>query len=217
MRVRTLALSVILAAVGCGAPGATPEGHVSSQISRPIYGPKVPAGCYADHWLVETDPGTGVNPWTGIAPGYVAYTAWNGGFIVYGFDTTLTTVQWSRWAADQATVTVYQNMTGTLPYHCATTYNTEVGQIGSVEVPVPGGDSTPPGTANCPDPTNLKSLQMACACPNQDPCAGMECGTASDGCGNTFECGGCSSNWICDDGTCAPKHVINPPCHGVCI
>jgi hypothetical protein len=219
MRVGVLTLSaVVLVAVGCGVPGVAPEGSVSSQIGPPpIHGPVVPAGCFLDHWLV-LGPDTSVNPWTGLAPGYVAYTAWNGGYIVYGYDTTLTNVQWLRWAGDKATVTVYQNMAGTLPYHCAPTYNTEVGQIGSVDVPVPGGGNTPPGTANCPDPTNLHTLQMACACPNSDPCADVECGTASDGCGNTFECGGCASRWTCSFGTCVPLHVPNPtPCHGACI
>ena len=37
-----------------------------------------------------------------------------------------------------------------------------------------------------------------------------ECGSVTDGCGNTLNCGGCSSGNICSGGTCVPDSISRP-------
>lgn len=223
-----------VALVGCEAPetAAPAKSTDSAQIILP--GPRPtqpPPNCVNETWFFPTAHDPGDNPWAGVAPGFVVYSPYEGrfqqvGYIVYGFDSTLNKLVWYRNVLTSDDVDFYTNHDGTavpktmpdtLPFNCPT-MSDEMGQIGSVDVPGSDGGNTPQIWA-CADASSLATKRTSCLCqPNPDPCGSAECGTASDGCGLTYECGTCTGGFVCNFGSCVSRRPPPPvKCNPECI
>jgi hypothetical protein len=208
------------AAFGCGVPESATEGSAASPIISPIRPTPPPPNCANETIFFPQTPAANDDPWQGHAPGFVLDTphssAFTSGFVVFGFDATLTTLVWSRSVPDQAGVDFYRSLPETRPFTCPLVV--EVGQVGGAEVPTGSGGSVP-GVYVCPLASDLATLKDSCICePNPDPCGAAVCGSASDGCGHTVDCGSCQDATICSFGRCVSPHVPPPPvCHGACI
>jgi hypothetical protein len=226
---RALAVAAIAAAVvGCNPVLPALESEQRSVIRVPTPDPPNSTCAWVGGGVVEPLQ----DRWNGQR-GYVVYhlltrfcdPASSGHYGVLGFDPTMSQVVWQTEVADLNGVQFYQQLPGTIPYHChtPTPRQIDVGQVGTQD--------TDTGSGHCPHGTGCdvcwdrvcvtnddiatqKAVCTPCApLPAAQACAnaGIACGaTVSDGCANQVACT-CHVGSHCDSGACVRNVVLHCP------
>ena len=156
MRLRLLTLSMFaFAVIGCLPPESAPEGSTTAADTA------ISCVDTCEEAPVITDPA--YNPWAGQAPGYIVPVPSGSGFVLFGYDATLTTpASWRPFVTDCAALKQYLayslSCPAALPASCRSQISVQIGQVGGGGLVPIDGNGNDPCKIVCDGPASLAPL-----------------------------------------------------------